>query len=176
MTFFTAIPLPDSVKKNIRDITAFKLPVPYVNTTNLHITLNFFGQLESARLKELEQELKELFNHKKSFLVVFSKLVKFNKQIHLTLEENPALKSLQKQLESELKKLGYEFQDRLYYPHVKLSNLHMDKVLHPERKLATFPNNLLSRLSFVAGQIVLYESKLMLHHPKYTVLKEYSLQ
>lgn len=175
MRFFTAIPLPEEIKDKVRVITANRLPVPYINIGNLHITLNFFGELPERDLDKIKFILPAIVKNNRSFNLEFEKLVKFRNQLHLTLKDNKKLFDLQRALEKEFIKNGFGFQNREYYPHVKLTNLHMDKVIHPERKITRFPQEVLQVLNFKAESVVLYESKLLLHHPRHTVIAESKL-
>ncbi len=172
MRIFTAVPLPTETKNQINEIMKGRLPVVYVNTSNLHITLNFFGELDAVQLSVVKSLLPRLVRHRKSFEVEFQSLVKFRQQIHLTTKANEELSSLQNILEKGFRQAGFYFQDRVYYPHVKLANLHMDKVMNPQRKLENFPQEKLRVLNFKADQVGLYESKLLLHHSHhYPILK-----
>lgn len=175
MRIFTAIPLPDEIKNIVPQLMRGRLPVSYINTTNLHITLNFFDELETSE----EKRVKEIFisvakNHQK-FSIEFNKVVKFQHQIHLTIKPNKPLYDLQKNLEKQFVSEGFNFQDRDYYPHVKLANLHMDQVMNQGRKFENFPNELLSELNFTADRIMLYESKLLMHHAQHTPLIDVQL-
>lgn len=175
MRLFTAIPLPKETKDQIFELTRNRLPVPYVNTTNLHITLNFFGELTDAEIEKVRQIFLETAKNQKSFLVEFDAVKKFHQQIHMTVRPNPELSELQSKFEKAFAVSGFQFQDRNYYPHVKLANLHMDKVMHSERKMENFPNELLEDLKFTADKVALFESKLLLHHAKHTLLLEQRL-
>ncbi|MBI2607619.1 MAG: RNA 2',3'-cyclic phosphodiesterase [Candidatus Doudnabacteria bacterium] len=176
MRIFTAIPLPEEVRDKVGEITRNRLPVSYINPTNLHLTLNFFGEIKEDQLGKIKTLLPDLIKSEKPVEIGFEKLVKFRNQVHLTIRQNPELLGLQKNLEHGFLNLGFKFQERPYYPHVKLTNLHMDKIMHQERKLEHFPNQQLGQLTFLADRIVLYESKLLLHHSKHVVLKEYKFQ
>lgn len=175
MRIFTAIPLTKEVKERFTQIAQGKLPVPYVNVTNLHITLNFLGELDSDRVKLVLEQWDKNMPEIKKFRIEFDGLVKFHQQIHMTLKDNPALRGLQSILEKRFLKLGFRVHEREYYPHVKLSNLHMDKVMNRQRKIEDFPHQELDQLSFDAERIVLYESKLLLHHAHHIELAEHKL-
>lgn len=176
MRIFTAIPLPQEVKDEVSQITKNRLPVPYVNTTNLHITLNFFGELDTDEVEKVKQIFPEVCKGKSKFDVVFGRVVAHhNRQIHFTIAPNNQLNKLQRELEQTFRKEGFTFQERQYYPHVKLANMHLDNVMNRDRKLENFPNEELQSLNFKAQKIVLYESKLLLHHPKHIPLMEADL-
>jgi 2'-5' RNA ligase len=176
MRIFTAIPLPIDVQDRFANISRGKLPVPYVNTSKFHITLNFLGELETDQVKEVV----EFWNHGlpeiKKIRIGFDKLVKFRQQIHMTVKENEVLKQLQAMLTDKFLSMGYRPTYPKYYAHVTITNLHMDKVMNRERKIESFPHEELRQLSFDADRIVLYESKLLLHHTKYIELSEHKLK
>lgn len=176
MRIFTAIPLPKEVKDKFTEITRGRLPVPYVNTTNFHITLNFFGELDTDQVVEVKKIWMNNFPTAEPINIEFDKLTVFHQQIHLTLKPNSALNRLQSALEKNFTTIGFHFQDREFYPHIKVSNLHMDKVMNRERKVVDFPNDLLSQLNFTADQIGLYESKLLLHHPHHIEIEVHELK
>jgi 2'-5' RNA ligase len=176
MRIFTAIPIPNEVKNKLVAMTRGKLPVSYLNTINLHITLNFLGDLTQDELHQALGVFEEAVGVARPKInIVFDKLTKFGQQIHLTLQLNPALADLQKDLESALKGAGLRFQDREYYPHVKLANMHIDNTLYRDRKIENFPMPELQELNFIAGKISLYESKLLLHHAHHASLKDIDL-
>lgn len=175
MRLFTAIPLPDETKQTVGEITRGRLPVPYINTDNLHITLNFFGELSDAEADKAKKIFDQTAKGFQQFKIEFDKLVKFRDQIHLTVQPNETLNTLQSVLQKAFTNAGFKFQDRPYYAHVKLTNLHFDKVMNPERTLESFPQEELNPLNFTAEKIVIFESKLLLHHPKHIPLIEINL-
>lgn len=175
MRLFTAIPFPKEIKDQVAEITRGRLPIPYINTTNLHITLNFFGELDDAEVERVKNNFLQIVDDSPSFDLEFEAIIKFNLQLHLTVRKSSSLMQLQSQLEKKFQELGFQFQDRNFYPHVKLGNLHMDNVMNRERKMENFPNQELSRLNFRADRVVLFESKLLLHHPKHIPLMEKEL-
>lgn len=173
---FTAIALPNKIKEKVSEITRGRLPVSYVNTDNLHITLNFFGDLETAREETVKSIFKDVCSGRKAFTIEFESIVAHhNRQIHLTLRPNPQLVSLQKDLEREFEQHSFRFTDRDFYPHVTLANMNMDNVLNRKKKIENFPNDELEQLKFNAQEIVLYASKLLLHHPQHTPLMKIDL-
>lgn len=159
----------------MREITRGRLPIAYVNTTNLHITLNFFGELTDDELEKVQKNLADTVRDQKPFKIIFDKLIKFHQQIHMTLKPNRDLAVLQAKMQKAFEEAGFNFQDRPYYAHVKLANLHMDRVMNPQRKIESFPYQELEQLSFIADRVVLFESKLLLHHSHHYELLEQRL-
>ncbi|MGE5298166.1 MAG: RNA 2',3'-cyclic phosphodiesterase [Acidobacteriaceae bacterium] len=175
MRLFTAIPLPASLKQAATEVFRGRLSVPYINTSNLHVTLNFFGELTDEEVERVKLIFQETMTGQKGFPIEFDRVTQFRQQIHITLRPNEPLKSLQATLNRAFIAAGFDMQERIYYPHVKLTNLHMDKIMHPERKLEHFPNQELKKLDFLATSAVLYESKLLLHHAQHIPLIEAKL-
>lgn len=175
MRVFSAIPFPDEVKEKTGELLKGRLPVHYVNINNLHITLNFFGELDTDQVIKLQELFAKVLQKEKSFPVEFDRMTKFYNQIHMTLKPNEALTILQGIMEKEFAKYGFRFDDRQYYPHVKLANMHMDKVMNMSRKIENFRNEELQQLNFIANKVGLYESKLLLHHAHHYSLVEVQL-
>lgn len=175
MRIFTAIPLPDEIKEKFGQIARGKLPIPYVNTDLLHITLHFLGDLDTDREKLAKKLWFELPTFKKVD-IEFDKLIKFQHQIHMTLVDNPVLVKLQGDMRREFEKLGFTFTFPKYYPHVTIGSLHMDRVMHRERRIEDFPNQELKQLSFTADKIVMFESKQLLHHTHHFPISERALE
>ena len=175
MRIFTAIPFPDEIKQKTGDLLKGKVPVHYVNTTNLHITLNFFGDLPTDDVTKLQNLFEQAVAGEKGFMIEFDKLTKTRNQIHMLPKSNNSLRSLQYKLEKTFVSAGFSFQEREYYAHVKIANMHMDKVMNTQRKIENFPNIELAQLNFKADKVVLYESKLLLHHAHHYRLMEAKL-
>ncbi|MBI4363682.1 MAG: RNA 2',3'-cyclic phosphodiesterase [Candidatus Doudnabacteria bacterium] len=175
MRIFTAIPFPEDTKILTGELLKGKLPVHYVNTENLHITLNFFGKLETDQVTKLQDLFGELLQGEKSFPIEFDRVTKFHNQIHMTVKPSQALTKLQDKMQTRFEGAGFRFQDREYYPHVKIANMHFDKVMNMNRKIENFPNETLSELNFTADKVVLFASKLLLHHAHYYPLVETKL-
>jgi NAD-dependent oxidoreductase involved in siderophore biosynthesis len=75
-------------------------------------------------------------------------------------------------MQNYFKQQGFSYSSQTYYPHVKLANTHMDNVMNRQRKEDNFPNEELQQLNFTANKVILYESKLLLHHAHHTPLVE----
>jgi 2'-5' RNA ligase len=176
MRLFSAIPIPDQIKDRLVAITRGKLPVPYLNVINLHITLNFFGELDTDQSNFVIAEFpKAVANHHR-IDIEFDKIIRHHHgQLHLTVKPNEALKAFQCDLEEYFQQTGFRFPNREYYPHVTLARMHIDNMLYRNRKVELFPNHELQALNFTADKTVLYESKLLLHHAHHTPMAEVNL-
>ena len=175
MRLFTAIPIPTATKDKISEITYQRLPIHYINITNLHITLNFFGELSDAQVEKVKTNFDKAINNLEGFQIAFQSLEKFHQQLHLKIKPSDQLSALQLNLQKTFEDHGFKFESRPYYPHVTLGNMHMDKVMNKERKIENFPNDELGQLGFIAEKVTLYESKLLLHHAQHIPLMEHPL-
>ncbi len=175
MRLFSAIPIPEAIQKDLIEMTRGKLPVPYLNLTNAHITINFFGDLDSDKTKFVIEQFPIVAQGSKKINIEFEKIVKNNHQLHLTVKPSEDLKNLQQYLQEAYERVGFTFADRDYYPHVSLARMHMDNHLYRARKVENFANEELSRLNFTADKVILYESKLLLHHAHHMPMAEVSL-
>ncbi len=175
MRLFSAIPIPEEVKNKLIEITRGKLPVPYLSLTNAHITLNFFGELDSDKTKFVTEQFAVAANGHKKFRIEFDKIIRFQHQLHLTVKPTKDLKELQLNLQEAYERIGFKFQDREYYAHVTLARMHLDNHMFRDRKVEAFDNELLGQLTFDADRVILYESKLLLHHAHHIPLIEVPL-
>src|SRR5260370_31537712 len=106
MRLFTAIPLPLDVKNSVGEIIRGKLPVPYINRTNLHITLNFFGELSDAEVDKVKKVFEQSAKNLEKFKVEFNKLEKFRDQIHLSVKPSPELSAIRSLLQKQFEAVG----------------------------------------------------------------------
>ncbi|MBX4204589.1 MAG: RNA 2',3'-cyclic phosphodiesterase [Candidatus Doudnabacteria bacterium] len=176
MRIFTAIPIPNEVKNALVELTRGRLPIPYINITNLHITLNFLGDLftdDSNKALKIFPTL--VGEYRGKFEIEFDKIANFRQQIHLTVKNSETLFGLQQDLEAGFKTVGLHFQDQKFYPHVTLGKMHLDNIMNRSRKLVNFPNEELAQLNFTVQSVALFESKLLPHHAHHTPLVEVPL-
>ena len=171
MRIFTAIPLPEEKKEQTGQLMQGKLPVSYVNITNLHITLNFFGELTADETTKAQNAFAKIVAQRPKFNIEFDQIKKLGSQIHMTLKPNVQLVQLQSELEQEFIKLGFKFPNRAYYAHVKLATMHYDKVMTLSRKVEYFPNEQLQQLNFVASEAIMFESQLLREGVKHEPLE-----
>jgi 2'-5' RNA ligase len=172
MRIFTAIPVPTKSKELLTDICRNKLPINFLDTTNLHVTLNFFGDVPDDKVPQIQKIFSAVIINSQPPVIIMEKVVVFRRQIHIVLEKNVQLIDVQNRLEQAFVENGFEFQNRPYYPHIKLANLRDDRFLHQNKSIDSFPNRDLSKAGFISESAVLYESKLLLSYAKHTPLLE----
>ncbi len=101
------------------------LPVRWVDTDQLHMTLKFLGEVRPERLREVQQAVARVAEKTKPFVVKLGGAGAFPtmrrpKVIWLGAEASPELRCLKHDLEWELAPLGFEREVRAFHPHLTL--------------------------------------------------------
>ena len=101
----------------------------WVSPEKIHLTLKFFGSIEESRIdsifKSIDEPIRSTlpFSLKVRGVGAFPQL-KNPRVIWMGLvEEREALTSLQKQIETQLEKVGFQPEDRPFHPHLTLGRM-----------------------------------------------------
>jgi len=181
---FLAIELPGPVLRKIGEIQgglkSSRADVRWTNPETIHLTLKFFGNIEESRIdpifKSIEEPIRNTppfslkvrgvgaFPHLKNPRVIWIGLV----------DEGKILTSLQKEIEAQLERIGFQHEDRPFHPHLTLgrmkSNREKEDLVgriegHKEEELGNFQ----------VERVILFKSDLKPSGPIYTPLKELKL-
>jgi len=181
---FLAIELPEPILKKIGevqgDIRSTHTEVRWTNPEKIHLTLKFFGNIEESRIdpifKSIEEPIRNTlpfslkvrgvgaFPHLKNPRVIWIGLV----------EEKGILTSFQKQIETQLEKVGFQPENRPFHPHLTLGRM----------KSSRGKEELVERMEkhreeefgiFKVERVILFKSDLRPSGPIYTPLRELSL-
>lgn len=181
---FLAIELPRTIQNRIdevqRDLKSSHADIRWVSPDKIHLTLKFFGNIEESRVDSIIQSIEEpvhtlspfplkvrgvgAFPHLKNPRVIWMGLV----------DGKEILISFQKQLETALKKIGFQAEDRPFHPHLTLgrmkSNRGRDELVgrmekHREEEFGDLQ----------VERVVLFKSDLRPTGPIYTPLREVKL-
>ncbi len=181
---FLAIELPEPILKKIGevqgDLKSAHAGVGWTNPEKIHLTLKFFGNIEESRIdlifKSIEEPIRKTlpfslkvrgvgaFPHLKNPRVIWIGLV----------DEREVLTSLQKQIETQLEKVGFQPENRPFHPHLTLGRM----------KLSRGKEGLVGRMErhreedfgdFQVERVVLFKSDLKPSGPIYTPLRELRL-
>jgi RNA 2',3'-cyclic 3'-phosphodiesterase len=181
---FLAIELPEPILKKIgevqEDLKSAHAGVGWTNPEKIHLTLKFFGNIEESRIdpifKSIEEPVRKTlpfslkvrgvgaFPHLKNPRVIWIGLV----------EEREILTSFQKQIETQLEKVGFQPENRPFHPHLTLGRM----------KSSRGKEELVGRMErhkeeefgdFQAERVVLFKSDLRPSGPIHTPLKEMKL-
>lgn len=130
---FLAIELPKPILRKIEevqgDLRSTHADVRWVSPEKIHLTLKFFGSIEESRIdsifKSIDEPIRSTlpFSLKVRGVGAFPQL-KNPRVIWMGLvEEREALTSLQKQIETQLEKVGFQPEDRPFHPHLTLGRM-----------------------------------------------------
>jgi 2'-5' RNA ligase len=181
---FLAIELPKPILGKIEevqgDLRSTRADVRWVNPEKIHLTLKFFGNIEESRIEPIFKSIEEpirntlpfslevrgvgAFPHLRNPRVIWMGLV----------DGREVLVSFQKQIETQLEKIGFQLEDRPFHPHLTLGRM----------KSSRGKEELVGRIErhkeeefgdFQVERVILFKSDLKPLGPIYTLLKEIKL-
>ena len=127
---FLAIELPKAVLRKIEEVQAdlksARADVRWVSPEKIHLTLKFFGNIEESRIDSIFRAIQEPLRNTSPFSIRVQGIgafphVKNPRVIWLGLiTDGQNLTSLQKQIETQLEKIGFQSEDRPFHPHLTL--------------------------------------------------------
>jgi 2'-5' RNA ligase len=111
------------IKKRLEEV-----PVRWVPTENIHLTLKFLGNVSESNLEILKKMLARVVGSHKVFEISAGGLGAFPKLyrprvIWIGLEAPPELEAVQHAIEQETARLGYAREDRPFSPHLTLARV-----------------------------------------------------
>jgi 2'-5' RNA ligase len=157
---FIAIELPDDVRQKLGDLetrlrTGWQTQVRWVNPNNIHLTLNFLGDIAVDRVGEITGAMAKASAGIPPFVLqvkdtgVFPNVKRARVAWVGLSGEMDKLLQLQKNLESNLEPLGFTPEGRAFTPHLTLARVN-DQISPAERQKF---GELVSSTSFDAGGI-----------------------
>ena len=130
---FLAIELPKPILRKIEevqgDLRLTHADVRWVNPEKIHLTLKFFGNIEESRIDSIFKSIEEPIRNTLPFSIKVRGVGAFPQMrnprvIWMGLvEEGEVLTSLQKQIETQLEKIGFQPEDRSFHPHLTLGRM-----------------------------------------------------
>ena len=128
---FLAIDLDEDLKPKInnliKEFQEIDTKIKFVELVNLHLTLKFFGDIDSDGLDALESAIANVVSNFKPFKVNIKTCGAFpNKKrirvIWVGIEDDSILKELHKQLDVEFTKLGFD-KDKKFSTHLTIGRM-----------------------------------------------------
>jgi len=181
---FLAIELPKPILRKIEevqgDLRLTHADVRWVNPEKIHLTLKFFGNIEESRIDSIFKSIEEPIRNTFPFSIKVRGVGAFPQMknprvIWMGLVNGrEVLISLQKQIEAQLEKIGFQPEDRSFHPHLTLGRMkssrgkdelveRMEK--HKEEEFGDLP----------VEKVVLFKSDLRPSGPIYTPLGDIKL-
>jgi 2'-5' RNA ligase len=174
MRLFAAMPIAEPALGQVAGLLgrmrASAWPVRWVNDEGLHLTLKFFGEVAPDRAEVIEEAVRFAGQGTGAVSMRLGGLGAFPtkgrpKVLWLGLEGPPALELLQDRLERGTEAIGFPPEGTPFQPHVTLGRVREGQRC-PSRWVEDFDQSF-ERVPFLGEELVLYESVLTTHGPRY---------
>ena len=128
---FLAIDLDDDLKPKInRLIKEFKKTdarIKYVELTNLHLTLKFFGEIDTNGLELLEEKIANVVSEFEPFDIKIRSCGAFPNKNHIKviwvgIDDDAIIKDLHDKLDNEFTRLGFD-KDKKFSTHLTIGRM-----------------------------------------------------
>ena len=180
---FIGIPVPPEISSRIMMlktlVPAVEEDIRWVFGRNLHLTLSFLGQISSNAIEKVDTVLAESINQSRFNLSIEKSGVFPNTEKPRIfwmdiIEGRDPLIALQTVIDNSVNNLKENPDNKPYVPHVTIGRSNKNSRLW-KIDLAHFLNAEYDPIKFEINKVFLYQSELLPHGAKYTVLKEYPL-
>lgn len=179
---FLAIDLDNDLKpkinKIIKQFKQIDTRIKYVELLNLHLTLKFFGEIDSDGLKLLENKIENVVSEFEPFNVKVKGCGAFPNNNHIKviwigIDEDSIIKELHDKLDSEFVKLGFD-KDKKFSTHLTIGRMKSAKNRNQvESVIEEFSDIEIGEMT--VNNIVLKKSTLTPSGPIYKDLKVFEL-
>lgn len=181
---FIAINLPQEIKKELSGYAKKwpDLPAKWTEQDNLHITLNFLGDLTDIQMADACIIAKEVAENHSAFEFRLSKITYGPenkippKYVFCSGEKSQALSDLKNDLEDALlEKIPYKPDGTGFHPHITLARISEWEFRKIEPEERPEVNEMLD-LSVFVESIEVMESELTKSGPRYTIIESHELK
>lgn len=181
---FVAINLPGDIKKELYSYAEKwpELPAKWTTKDNLHITLEFLGNLTDEEIGEVCLVVKEVAGRHEAFSlninqVVYGPAKKIPpKVVWAEGEKSDELAELRKDLENSLtEKIKFAPENRTFAPHITLARINEWEWRKFEPEERPEVNEQLD-LTFTVESIEVMESEMKREGPIYTIIESHNLK
>jgi RNA 2',3'-cyclic 3'-phosphodiesterase len=151
----------------------------WVEDHNIHVTLKFFGETPEKKIPEIQNILQSVAGKTGIFELSIKKLGIFGSSynprvIWVGIEPYHSLVFLMKQVQEELRTIGYEPDRQNLVPHLTIGRIRFLKDTQLFQNTVDIYRDMQS-LPFVVGDFHLYESILKKEGPTYLVIRTFKL-
>ena len=153
--------------------------IKWVEEHNIHITLKFFGDTEERKIPQIASVLSERASGTAPFTFRLSKLGIFGSRyaprvIWTGIEPHGPMAALMKEVQEDLRKVGYEPDRQNLVPHLTLGRV---KEIRDRELFARAMDQFREMESqpMESREIILYESILRREGPEYRVIGKYAM-
>lgn len=179
---FLAIDIDDDLKpkinKVIKEFKTIDTKINYVDLMNLHLTLKFFGEIDTEGLDLLENAISKVVSEFEPFNIHIKGCGAFPNNNHikviwLGIEDDAVIRQLHDKLDEEFKRLGFD-KDRKFSTHLTVGRMKSAKNKN-KVKSAIESNTDIDIGEMEVNNIILKKSTLKPSGPIYEDLKEFNL-
>jgi 2'-5' RNA ligase len=181
---FLAIELPKLILRKIEevqgDLRSTHADVRWINPEKIHLTLKFFGNIEESRIGPIFKSIEEPIRNSPPFSMEVKGVGAFPQMrnprvIWMGLVDGKGfLTSIQKQIEIQLEKIGFQPEDRPFHPHLTLGRMKSNR--GKEELLGRMEKHREEEFGdFLVERVILFRSDLKPSGPIYTPLRELKL-
>ena len=185
MRLFIAIELSSEIRKNLgKLIDLLKTKgegVKWVNPENIHLTLKFLGETPPSKIQEITDSLKKSAKKFSSFSLsvkgtgCFPSEKKPPRVLWVGVEHNDYLDEFQKEIEMNLKKIGFPEEGRKFIPHLTLGRVKSPiKLGSIKEELKKYEEKFFGKVR--VNEVVLFQSILKPEGAEYIPLARISLK
>lgn len=184
LRLFVAVEIPKDVQQKlslIRAKTQERLKqARFAKEENVHLTLQFLGQVEEAKVEEIKKVLTEAVNQFKIFTFKLGDLggfpsVKKGRVFWLGVEDGQeSLIALQKVVARSLTSIGFEEEKRKFHPHLTLARLKVPQGL--EEAISSVCLEDFTAVAITVDKVTLFQSVLKSSGAVYNSLSHFYLK
>lgn len=117
MRIFTAIEIPEDIKSEVISLCGGVKNIRWVSKENLHITLNFIGEIENNEVEKIDSVLKNIEINKFKLVLSGSGFFKSG-ALWIGVEKSNELLRLERECCKNLLEAGIDLDVRKYKPHL----------------------------------------------------------
>jgi 2'-5' RNA ligase len=185
MRTFIAIDLDPEVKKTLTDFLARlkqlgQKNVSWARQEGMHLTLKFLGEIDETQVTPIKDVLNLILKNYGRFPLAvtgtgfFPSNPKYLRVLWVGVEEQPALMGVQREIESELEKMGFPREKRAFHPHLTLGRVRVPSNLKDILdEMEKHKNSAFGKMS--VQKITFFQSTLKPSGAEYTALAEFGL-
>jgi 2'-5' RNA ligase len=168
---FLGLILPEDVISHLKKYYDHSLPVRWTRPENLHVTLNFLGDVAEERLADAYKICESVCVRHPKFRLTFEKAVSRRYMVWATLKKSGELEKLHNELAAEFMRMGLEQNPgRNFRPHVNLARA------RGQDDIVSFRPEELSHINFLVSHVAVFESILKPEGPTYISLDSFELK
>jgi RNA 2',3'-cyclic 3'-phosphodiesterase len=185
MRIFIAIALPKKVRKELSALQdrlkKSNTDIKWVKPENIHLTLQFLGNVKENRLAQIIQYLVQATEKHNHFYLSVKTLRVLPKLDYPRIiwvginDEKQACKALQKSITENMEKLGFKKDGRAFLPHITLGRVRSDNNKETLIGLIKNEKDFSIKAKISVNKITLFYSLITQQGPVYSILEEFPL-